>query len=733
MRPLFNVQGKSFWISWITILLANSCLMTVEIAASRLLAPYIGVSLLAWAGVIGVVFVAMALGYGLGGYVADRVSSVRVVSGALLAAGASVALMPFLSRYVGSFLVSTNLSLATDAFLVSASTLFVPSVFLAAIHPYLAKRITPDLERAGRSIGLLNAAAAVGSILGTFATGFIWLMWVSVPIILGIMACCLGVLGVGIYGCANTIKGGTELPLQKASKKSLTDRKKTVYYFLLACLTGFVLMSLEVVAGRALAPYIGVSVFTWTGVIGVILVGIIGGNMIGGLLADRESSRALLGKAFVGSGIAILVALYVVMVTGPLFASVTLPLVLRTILFTLLAFLPPSLALATITPQLVKLAAKEWQIFGSQAGSLAAWNTLGGLLGTLSTGFFLISWIGTRGLLVVLALMCLVVGMLLSKPKLPLRPRALFVVGICFLLVGIAPASCLKETQYYCIQLLKDAAFSDQDPAYVMRLDHLVHSYVHLRQPETLGYGYEQVYAHLIATLHSQADSISSLFIGGGGYVLPRYLAVRYPQARSVVSEIDPGVTEVNKTDLALPTTASIETKNLDARMYLLRTSSEKPFDFVFGDAFNDFSVPYHLTTLEFHELLKSRMSQDGVYALNIIDDARYGNFLTAMVKTLKVVWKNVYVAPGAAEFAKGRNTIVLIATDRVLDEVAWKTVISPAAQAGKIEENEYRRLTQLLPSPAVEAFLRGHPVPPLTDAFVPTDRYLAPVFADAY
>ena len=66
MRPLFNVQGKSFWISWITILLANSCLMTVEIAASRLLAPYIGVSLLAWAGVIGVVFVAMALGYGLG-------------------------------------------------------------------------------------------------------------------------------------------------------------------------------------------------------------------------------------------------------------------------------------------------------------------------------------------------------------------------------------------------------------------------------------------------------------------------------------------------------------------------------------------------------------------------------------------------------------------------------------------------------------------------------------------
>lgn len=733
MRSPFSLQGRSFWIPWFIVLLANGCLMTVEIVTGRLLAPYIGVSLLAWASAIGVVFVAMALGYRLGGYLADRVTSSRVVGGLILVAGGGVALMYPIATHLGPSLASSGLSLEVISFVLSASVLCLPSVFLAAIHPCLVKRLASSLENTGRTLGLLNAAAALGSIFGTFATGFIWLMWVSTPTILGVMAGVLGVLGIVACLQDQAINKTEPISISEVLPRSSSNQRKRIYYSLLAFIAGFVLMSLEVLASRALAPHIGVSVFTWTGVIGVILVGIVAGNMIGGLLADRESSNLLLGKTFAWCGVAILLALYVVMITGPLFASVTLPLILRTILFTSLAFLLPSLALATISPQLVKLAAYEVKTLGSKAGSLAAWNTLGGLMGTLGTGFFFISWIGTRELLVFLAAVCIVVGILLSQPGFPLRRRLVLIVFACFVPVLVAPNACLKETQYYCVQLLKDAGFSEQNPSYILRLDHLVHSYVHLRHPETLGYGYEQVYAHLIATLHGQNDQFSSLFIGGGGYVLPRYLAARYPQAHSIVSEIDPGVTEVNKTNLNLPATTSIETKNLDARMYLLRTLSEKPFDFVFGDAFNDFSVPYHLTTVEFHELLKSRMSKDGVYALNIIDDARYGNFLTAMIKTLNAVWTHVYVAPGASEFAKGRNTIVLIATDRALDASTWQTTISPAAREAAIEEGEYRRLTQLLPAQTVDAFLRGHSVPSLTDAFVPTDRYLAPVFADAY
>lgn len=724
---------------WLTILLVNICLMTVELVASRLLAPYIGVSLLAWASVIGMVFVSMAIGYGLGGILADRAPSRNWVGGLLVGGGVLVACMYPIAKWIGPHLLESSLPLGVVAVIMSATVLCLPSMILAAIYPCFVKRSISAPGQTGEMVGGVNAASAFGSIIGTFSTGFVWVMWSSTPVILWSIAGVLGTMGVLSLlqeRRVNTprLPEATKTPLESESASLAAEEKISVAKrSALAFVSGFSLLSLEVVMSRVLAPYIGVSIYTWTGSIGIILLGIIAGNILGGVLADQRSSKQLLGKSFIWSGITILFAIYVVIITGPLFASITLPLMLRTILFSTLAFLPAAIALSTISPQLMRIQIHDLTGLGARSGSLAAWNTVGGLVGTLGTGFILISWVGTRGLLTCLVLICVAAGLWVSRPAHVIRPRMLLMLIAGLGVLFLAPAACLKETQYYCVQLIKDVNFSEQNRAYSLRLDHLVHSYVRLGHPEALGYGYEQVYAHLIANNYRPEQSFSSLFIGGGGYVLPRYLTAYYPNSHSTVSEIDPGVTQVNKTHLGLPTNTPIETQNIDARMYLSRLPKEKKFDLVFGDAFNDFSVPYHLTTREFHQLLKEHMSQDGIYALNIIDDPRYGQFLSAMLRTLKEVWEHVYVAPGAAEFVKGRNTIVLIASDKEMDISAWRTTLSPSARETAMSAEEYLRLTQLLPEAAVEAFLRGHEVPPLTDAFAPTDRYLAPVFADAY
>jgi spermidine synthase len=382
-------------------------------------------------------------------------------------------------------------------------------------------------------------------------------------------------------------------------------------------------------------------------------------------------------------------------------------------------------------PQAVKLTLTDLSKTGTAVGTLAAWSAAGNILGTLAGGYFIISLFGTRGVFTVVAVLLLALGVWVARGARIWRTRLSLVVGLFLFGSFIVPGTCRIETNYYCIRIdtSEDALGSE---THVLRLDHLVHSYVNPSNPSDLGYDYEQVYANLIASRYATSSAFTAYFIGGGGYVLPRYIEQIYPEAMAIVDEIDPGVTQANFDLLGLSRDTNIRSANEDARMYLARGGDE-PYDLVFGDAFNDFSVPYHLTTSEFHRLLKTRMSPDGVYALNIIDDVRYGKFLASMIRTLQNVWTYVYVAPQAETILPGRNTIVLLASDKQIDRDVWYSTISPAATAKDLSEEERRQVLMLVDTREVDALLQRVTVPALTDDYVPTDRYLAPVFSDAY
>ncbi len=503
---------------------------------------------------------------------------------------------------------------------------------------------------------------------------------------------------------------------------------------LLAGFIGFALMVVEIASLRIVAPYIGVSVYTWTSVIGAVLLGITLGNAVGGELSDRRPSPALLGGSIASAGAAILLANYLVPVLGSGLARVAAPVWCKTVWFACVAFFPAAFTLSMIPPQIAKATVQDLTRAGRIFGSLGAASAVGSIIGTFATGYVLIAFLGTKALMDALAISLLILGSIIAHPVALWKHRVaglvmLFLVGEVFL-----PKLCSVETQYYCIRV--DRKTETNDPAryhYVLRLDHLVHSYVYPHQPDQVGYGYEQVYTNVIAMRFAREASFSSLFIGGGGYSLPRYLERFYPHADLNVAEIDPGVTEVNHRLMELSRTTRIKTFSQDARMYLAEQAPTSSFDLVFGDAFNDFSVPTHLTTLEFHRLLKTRMRPQGVYALNIIDDAEYGQFLAAMIRTLRGVWQYVYVAPNGSEIHSGRNTIILLASDEPIDLAAWQAASAPHEPDTPFDPDTHRRAITLVSEEKVDAFLRAHPTPALTDAFAPTERYLAPVFADAY
>ncbi|MCX7669495.1 MAG: fused MFS/spermidine synthase, partial [Anaerolineae bacterium] len=130
------------------------------------------------------------------------------------------------------------------------------------------------------------------------------------------------------------------------------------------------MMVLELVAGRIIAPYVGVSLYTWTSVIGVVLAGMSLGNYLGGRLADRWASARLLGGVFLLAGVfsaGILTA-----DTLGLQLPDAWPIVLRILAFTTALFFIPSMVLGGVSPIVVKLAVRDLAKTGSTVGRISA-------------------------------------------------------------------------------------------------------------------------------------------------------------------------------------------------------------------------------------------------------------------------------------------------------------------------------------------------------------------------
>ncbi len=474
------------------------------------------------------------------------------------------------------------------------------------------------------------------------------------------------------------------------------------------------IMILELVAGRIIAPSVGVSLYTWTSVIGVILAGISVGNYIGGRLADRWASPRLLGLMFFLAGLTALGVLAIDQF-NPM-DYVEWPLILEILALIAALFLIPCSILGTVSPIVVKLAMRDLARAGRTVGQIYAFGTAGSIVGTFLTGFWLISQFGTYMIVLGVAILLLLLGLLFFLGRrwwgaalvLPL----LIGGGVWANQQGWLEGSCLYETNYFCIKIKEED--KEGETVRTLILDRLVHSYTSIDNPEKLVYGYEKVYAELTAYQATQHEALRALFIGGGGYTFPKYMEALYPDGVLDVIEIDPGVTEVAYNHLGLSRDTHIVSYNEDARMFLHREPTER-YDLIMGDAFNDFSVPYHLTTREFNERVHAWLEPDGLYMVNIIDGT-YGRFLRAYVHTLQQTFAHVYVAPTGANWrAASRNTIVIVGTDTPLDPDAFGAI------------SLWRQW--LLPEEEVAALLAEDVAVVLTDRYAPVEQMLAPVF----
>ena len=470
---------------------------------------------------------------------------------------------------------------------------------------------------------------------------------------------------------------------------------------------------LEIAAGRLLAPYVGVSLTTYTGIIGAILAGIAVGAWLGGRAADAIGPRALLGPSFVLGGLAAIASVPIVGAVGSaelgdgFVAIVTLATV---------AFVAPAAILSAVAPMIVRATLTDLQTSGSTVGRLSAIGTAGAITGTFLTGFVLLGLVPTRVLIVAVGGLLVVIGLALTVA---LRggggPRSGVLALAAVAMGGLAlsgPSLCDTESAYYCIAIEIDRVDSD---GRILILDRLTHAHVDLGDPTDLQFGYVKRFADAAGPhLDALGRPPDVLHLGGGGFTFPRYVEATRPGARQTVLELDPRVLQVAREELGFTPSDTLQVTVGDARRSIEKLPTDA-FDLVVGDAFGGLAVPWHLTTTEFLGEVQRVLRPGGMYVMNLIDYPPLG-FVRAEATTARRLFGHVAVISSRSTLAvESGGNVVLVASAEPLDVGAVTARIESWGDAGA---------TGILADPAaVLAFIGDAQI--LTDDFAPVDQLL--------
>jgi len=511
-----------------------------------------------------------------------------------------------------------------------------------------------------------------------------------------------------------------------------------------AFLASFCVMVVELVAGRLIARHVGASLYTWTSVIGVVLTGLAAGHYLGGRLADRYRATRLLSVLLILASVLCMLSLPLNRAVGGWEALGSLSWPTRVALHVTLIFLWPAAALGTVAPVVAKMALDQGRQTGRTVGNVYAWGAVGSIIGTFLTGYWFIAAIGSTATIALVSGVLAMVGVAFSVHSWLSRGWMAGLILLALLLASpwrwaraatvdlglreVRPDHVVYQTEsaYSFIRVVEER---DEPQLRSLTLDHLVHSWVRLGKPTELHYDYELLYAAVTHRLADRRKPIRTLFLGGGGYTFPRYVRRLWPDSLIEVAEIDPAVTRAAQASLGLDPNAGIRIHDLDARNLLddLLRARGRPervagFDFVYGDAFNDCVIPFHLTTREFNEKLRQLMADDGVYLLNVIDAVASGRFLGAVVHTLRETFDHVWVFSTRTGLGgldpDSRDTFVVVAspTDvgltalaKPADQSEWPGVLIDAEQLARLEARSGGII--------------------LTDDYAPVEMLLGPVY----
>jgi spermidine synthase len=444
-------------------------------------------------------------------------------------------------------------------------------------------------------------------------------------------------------------------------------------------------------------------------VIAVFLTAMSAGYALGGRIGDWRPSALTLTTVLVGAG---LLTFLIPLIEEPVATAVfdsSLPLGLHAAVVAIALFALPACCIASVTPIVIRLRMRSVDSSGSVAGNMSALSTAGSILGTLAGGYILLAYLQlSRGLYLLGLLLC-GLGLVAARAS-----RVLSCVALA-VLVSAAPAASDEKVLFEQDTSYHHITVREGPEKRTLHFDRTLQGSMDLEDPlkGAIPYVYHVHHAFIIAP-----EIRSVLVIGLGSASIPRHILHYYPETKVTVVEIDPVVVEVARNHFKLSEDARLRVEIVDGRVFIKRT--QERYDLIVVDAFGanryGLTIPPHLTTREFLEEVKGKLTPQGLLAYN--SPRRIGTPLAeSLYKTIAAVFPEVYIFETHDYLS---SLIIAAVTPRKLSREDLLARGRAATERGTVP-HLLDRLETLRELPPVDSLA----APVLTDDYAPVDRLI--------
>ncbi|HET8846564.1 MAG TPA: fused MFS/spermidine synthase, partial [Ktedonobacteraceae bacterium] len=645
-------QGARGWILILLVFVAGACSMAVEMSASRLLAPYFGNTLFVWASLIGLILLYLTIGYYLGGRLADRyprASFLYIMTGI---AALVIALLPFISNPILSWVQSAFASNSLGVFygsLISVILLFlIPTILLGCVSPFAIRLQIEQVGRTGRIAGRLYAISTVGSLFGTFLPVLLLLPNIGTARTFFVFAVLLLLISVlGWLGSRSEIRqhANRDAAAEPQKARVRTSLRSTLASYslqswiliVLVFVEGACSLAVEISASRLLSPYFGSSLFIWAILIGLVLLYLTFGYYLGGRLADRYPRPGVLYTLMIVAAFVIalipIVARPIMALSQSAFATYSVGVFAGSLIGTILLFAIPIVLLGCVSPFAIRLQVEQIGSSGSIAGKLYAISTVGSMAGTFIPALWLIPTIGTYRTFFTFAIALLLIAIVglvssissgassLSFPRVGVRLLAiLLLIPMIWSMVAIqgpikpafgstygARLLTERESAYNYIQVVQ----AGSQTQLILNEGLGIHS---IYDPATILTGGPWDY-FLTAPFFNNAPFSpqqvhNACIIGLGAGTISRGLTAAYGPIPIDGVELDGEIVNMARQYFQMKE-PNLNVVVQDGRYFLQTT--QKKYDEIGIDAYQQPYVPFQLTTREFFQEVRAHLTPTGV------------------------------------------------------------------------------------------------------------------------